>query len=347
VSRDSARPEPFISVSLVTFNGMRWLPGCLASLDAQDAAWELLIVDNASTDGTAEWLGERARSDDRVAMLASPSNLGYAAAHNRNIAAARAEYVCLLNQDVELDGHFLAEAMRAFGRDPRIGAVQARVRRLAADGKRTQVIDTTGLVMQRSRRFVSRSQGLPESEADLRPGPVFGADGPVPVYRRAALLDVRVPASGGGWEVLDEDFFMYKEDVDLAWRMKLLGWGAWYAPAALAWHARGAGGPSAASPLAIARTNRVIPGWIKAVSWRNQRLMQLKNEPANGFLRDLPWVLSREVLSLAFILLADPARLRIVPSLLERLPAARRKRRYLVQRINERAGRAASSQLRA
>ena len=96
--------------------------------------------------------------------------------------------------------------------------------------------------MHRDRRVVARRQGEPEDERDLIAGPVWGVDGPAPVYRRAALLDVREPRTGGGMEVLDEDFFMYKEDVDLAWRLRKRGWRAWYEPDALAWHARGTGG---------------------------------------------------------------------------------------------------------
>ncbi len=194
----------------------------------------------------------------------------------------------------------------AFDRRPAVGAVQGRLRRLSAPGERAETLDTTGLQMQRDRRVVSRAQGELDGSAHLAPGPIFGADGPAPVYRRAALLDARLPASNGGWEILDEDFFMYKEDVDLAWRLQLLGWTAWYEPKALGWHARGAGGPRARTLVEIARTNNAIPRWVKAMSWRNQRLMQVKNELPSMYLRDLPWILRRELLSLAFIVVADP-----------------------------------------
>jgi GT2 family glycosyltransferase len=322
-----------VTVSLVTFNGMRWLPGCLASLTAQDLSdYELLVLDNASTDGSLDVLRSHVATDGRARLEASPENLGFAKAHNRNIGQARGEYVLLLNQDVELDPGFLREAVAAFSRSPRMGSVQGRLRRLGPNAEHTETLDTTGLEMQRDRRFVSRSQGETDGPGHHVAGPVFGADGPAPVYRHAALMDARLPASTGGWEVLDEDFFMYKEDVDLAWRLRLLGWTAWYAPDALAWHARGAGGPRAVSLLDIARTNRTIPRWIKVLSWRNQRLMQVKNDSLADYLRNLPWIVRREVLSLGFILVADPTRLRAVPSLLQLLPSALRKRRHLAAR---------------
>jgi GT2 family glycosyltransferase len=328
---------PRVTVSLVTYNGVRWLDGCLASLRAQTLDdYELIVRDNASTDGTVELLRSRLADDTRARIVESPRNLGYAAAHNLAVHAARSEFVLLLNQDVELDGGFLAAALETLDERPAVAAIQGRIRRLEPGGTRADVLDTTGLEMRRDRRFVSRSQGRLDGTVHDQAGSVFGADGPAPVYRTAALRDARLPRTGGGWEVLDEDFFMYKEDVDLAWRLRRLGWDAWYEPRAAAWHGRGAAGPPGDGLLAIARSNRLIPRWIKQVSWRNQRLMQLKNESLSDYLRDLPWIARREVLSLGFILVADPRRLSVVPGLIRLLPSAARKRRYLWRRIRAR-----------
>ena len=133
--------------------------------------------------------------------------------------------------------------------------------------------------------------------------------------------------------MLDEDFFLYKEDVDLAWRLRLLGWSAWYEPAALGWHARGTGGTGATAMLDIARTNRAVSSRVRRLSWRNQRLMQIKNEDVRGYLRDLPWIARRELLSLLFILWNDPRDLAAILDLARLAPAAMRKRRALWARI--------------
>jgi len=337
----TASAPPRLTISLVTFNGSRWLDGCLAAVDALRRARpteiELIVLDNASTDGSLEWLRHRIADDPRAHLIESTLNLGYAAAHNRIIEQARGPFVLLLNQDVQLDEGFAERALAAFEGRPTVAAVQGQIRRLGADSTRLDTLDTTGLQMGRYRRCVSRSQGLPSDAAPATGGPVFGADGPAPVYRRAALIDARVPRTRGGWEVLDEDFFMYKEDVDLAWRLKLLGWEAWYEPAALAWHARSAAGPPGTGLLAIARSNQHIPRWIKSLSWRNQRLMQVKNENLTAYLQDLPWIARRELLSLGFIVVADPRRLAAIPATLRALPGAMRKRRYLRQRLDQRA----------
>lgn len=326
-----------VTVSLATFNGLKWLRGCFASLATQTLPpIEIFVVDNASTDGTVEWLRAQAERDDRVRLYESPENLGFAKAHNRNIFQAQGEFVCLLNQDVELDEHFLEKAIKPFDLDARIAATQGRLRRLSPDGRRSSVLDSTGLVMRRDRRVVSRSQGEHDGPRYAAPGPVWGADGPAPLYRRSALLDARLPASTGGWEVLDEDFFMYKEDVDLAWRLRRLGWTSWYAPAALAWHARGAGGSRAITLFDEYRAGRAIPRWVKNLSWRNHRLMQIKNEALAEYVRRLPWIARREVLSFGFMLVADPLRLMSVPALFTALPFTVRKRRYLAHRTSSR-----------
>jgi GT2 family glycosyltransferase len=323
----SVTPPPSVTVSLVTYNGASWLAGCLDSLAEQTFRdFELLVVDNASTDGTLEYLGAEAGRLPGLSVDASPVNLGFAVAQNRNIYRSRSEFVCLLNQDVELDERFLEEALAAFTARPRVGAVQGRLLRLRSNRTRSDTIDTTGLDMYRSRRVVSRGQGRRDGPGWQSAGPVWGVDGPAPVYRRAALLDVQEPRTGGGTEILDEDFFMYKEDVDLAWRLRRRGWRTWYQPSAVGWHARTAGAGDATSLLNVARSNWQIDPWIKAISWRNQRLMQLKNETSSSIRRDFAWLYAREVLSLLFMLLADTGRVRAALSLMKAVPSTWRKR---------------------
>ena len=334
--------EPLVTVSLVTWNGMRWLPGCLRSLLDQDLpGWpgglELLVIDNGSADGTLDWLRRTLPPAALAALIAEPRNTGYAPAHDRNLARATAPYVLLLNQDVELDTAFLRHAIAAFETRPQVAAVQARVRRLAGPGDRRSVIDTTGLVQHRDRRVVSRDQGRPDEPALDIAGEVWGVDGPVPVFRRAALEGARLPARGGGTEILDREFFAFKEDVDLAWRLRRLGWTAWYAPAVIAWHARGDSTTAVGDRAALRRARAAVPAAVKARSWRNQRLTQVKNDPLRAMLPDLWPIVRREIGSLGFALLHDRAVLRGIPPMISGLPWALRKRRALGRRVHARA----------
>jgi GT2 family glycosyltransferase len=324
-------PPALVSISLVTYNGMRWLDACLASALAQThPAIEFVVLDNASTDDTTARLVAFQREHANVRLIQSPENLGFAAAHNRNLALARGGFVCLLNQDIILDPDFLKQAVGAFDGDPNIAAVQGKLYRLGPALEKSSILDTTGLRMLRNRRIVSRGQGEEDSGQFDQPARIFGADGPAPVFRASALDQVRVPRTRGGWEILDEDFFMYKEDVDLAWRLLLFGWDAVYTPSAVAWHARGAGA-SGQTARALARERRRLPGWIKCLSWGNQRLMQVKNEQGSLVARDLLHILWKELRAFAFLAIFETRCLAAVPRLARMLPAARRKRAFIMK----------------
>lgn len=322
-----------LAVSLVTFNAMPWLAACVASVLAQSQPPEdFVVIDNGSTDGTRAWLATHLADRPATRTLHSDTNLGYAGGHNHAIATTRTDYICLLNQDVVLDEEFLGRAVRVLDADATLGAVQAKVLQLTPDLERGRIIDTTGLESTRGRWFRSRGQGHEDDGAFDAPGKVFGADGPAPVYRRIALESVREPRRDGGSEVLDEDFFMYKEDVDLAWRLRLLQWDTAYVPDALAWHGRTAGANGALSINELIEARRAVPGWIKARSWANQRLMQVKNEVSEEALRDLPWIAWKEARALSYLALVGPGRIDSVRLLLAGLPWAVRKRRSIMAR---------------
>jgi GT2 family glycosyltransferase len=323
-------PPPLVSISLVTYNGMRWIDACLESVLAQShPAVEFVLLDNASTDGTAARLDTFSDEHASVQLVQSTENLGFAAAHNRNLERAQGAFVCLLNQDVVLDPDFLKEALKAFEKHSEAAAVQGKLYRLGPALERTTTFDTTGLRMLRNRRVISRGQGQVDGGQFNEEEMIFGADGPAPVFRAAALRDIRVPRTGG-WEVLDEDFFMYKEDVDLAWRLLLFGWNAVYVPTAVAWHARGAGA-SAEGTLALARERRLLPSWIKCLSWGNQRLMQVKNEDGSLVTKDLLPILWKEFRAFLFLAVFETRCLGAIRRLATGLPAARRKRAYIMK----------------
>ena len=330
-ARDAGLPE--VSVTLVTFNGERWLPDCLASLRAQTASGiELLVVDNASTDGTAALLADTIRDWPGARLTVLTENLGFAVAHDIAIAESRGRFVLVLNQDVMLEPDFVAAALPAFA-DPRVGAVQAKLLRLADRGLPLPRFDSTGLMASASRRIVSRGQGIPDDGRYDEPGEVFGADGPAPIYRRAALDDARVPDDAGRLEVFDGSFFMYKEDVDLAWRLRLLGWRTRYEPAAVGWHARGTGaGGQTRTDLQIIRETRRNPMWIKRLSWRNQRLIQVKNDLPDAVFAALPAIAGRELRAMAWLLVVEPQRLGALVDTARMLPSALRKRRWIMAR---------------
>jgi GT2 family glycosyltransferase len=232
---------PRIVVSLVTHNESKDVELLLPTLSAQTCRdFEVVAVDNASEDGTrgvlAAW---QKRREFPLRILHSRENLGFTGGHNKGIETALstdAEWVVVLNADVILAPDFLEcllEDVDAPGHD-QVGAVTGKI--LRADGpalERTDVLDTVGIWMTRTGRHFDLAGGERDNGQYDRPAEVFGVSGCVALYRRAALEDVRISTG-----FFDDDFFLYREDVDLAWRLRGRGWTARCVPSAHAWHRR-------------------------------------------------------------------------------------------------------------
>jgi GT2 family glycosyltransferase len=222
---------------------------------------------------------------------------------------------------------YLAELIAFFDRRPRAGAAIGKILRydLTTDSP-TELIDTAGLLLSRQRRFMPRGEGEPDDGRYDDETEVFAVDGAALVARRAAL-----EATAFEDEYLDEDFVTHKEDHDISWRLRLAGWECWYVPAALAYHARttrGLGATSYRSALRRFHQNeQQKPRRVQVNAMKNQWLMLVKYEDGSNFVRDLPFILSREVAVAFHHLLFAPGALAAIPMTLKLLPEALRKRR--------------------
>jgi len=294
---------PRVSVVVPSWNGRHHLEVLLPSLAAQTTSdFETVVVDNASSDGTVEWL---AREWPDVRVVALPENAGFAGPVNRGIEAARGDHVALVNNDVELDPRFLETLLATLDAYPAAGSVAARMVVFRDRG----VIDGAGDELLWSGTAHPRGRGEPVARWD-EPGEVFSASGGAALYRGDALADVGL---------LDEDFFAYQEDVDWGFRARLAGWSCRYEPRAIAYHVGGGTTESkaAAHPL-VYRLNR-----------RNGVALVLKNYPARSLLRHGPLVLWAMTLALAGSVRVGMLRVH-VQALAEAagaLPATLRKRR--------------------
>lgn len=321
------------SVSVVTYEGERWIKACLQSiLEQNHPSIELLVIDNGSRDDTVAIARSVLKSTSWASIHEMGTNLGFAGGHNRALALARGEIVCLLNQDAVLDPDFIGRAVACLASRTDVAAIQGLILGLSPDGAKTERIDTSGLVVGRDRRFRSRGQGQSAGSLALSGGPVFGADGPAPVYRMAALREAMVTRPDGRQEILDEDFFLYHEDTDLAWRLRLLDWASWFDPTVVAWHGRGLAGPSRLDIASLAKARRDHATTRDSLAWRNLRLMQVKNETGRLFRRDALHIARRELGSLVLLLTFGPDRRATIVSLLRSIPAARWKRRQIQAR---------------
>ena len=344
---------PKVNINILTWNGERYLKPCLDSALSQDYPnFEILIIDNASSDKTVKIIKDYFDSEKRKAksekyrkinFIQNKENVGFAAGHNQGIKLTDGEYVMLLNQDAILSPNFLSEAVKVLEKDKKIAALQPKV--LKYDFKSNQpknIFDTTGLLILKNRRILNRGQGQKDEGQFDQQEEIFGADGAVPVYRRSALEDTRLPRSpksevrSSKYEVFDESFFAYKEDVDLAWRLRLYGWKAIYAPSVLAYHERGAGESASKKSLEILRERKGISLFAKKISFKNQRLMQIKNEILSSYIKDFPSVFWKEIRSWGYVILFEPKILKCVPDLLKQIPKAFRQRKIIMR--NRRVG---------
>ncbi|HYR30010.1 MAG TPA: glycosyltransferase family 2 protein [Thermoanaerobaculia bacterium] len=247
-----------VSIVLVTWNSAQYLQRCLDAIRVQTHPdVELIVVDNASTDASRD-----------AATIRNDTNRGFAAAVNQAIAAARGEFVQLVNPDCFLEPSYVATLLSAFD-DARVGSATGKLLRADGDG-----VDSMGIRMTRSGRH------LDIDDPDVH-GEVFGVSGAAAMYRMEFLRDVAIDG-----EVFDEDFFAYREDADLAWRGRLFGWKAWCEPRAVAHHVR----------RVTPEVRRSLPPEINMHSVKNRFLLRMKNEGAYLALRNAPFELVRDAM---------------------------------------------------
>lgn len=246
------------AVVVPSWNGRRWLPGLVASIEAQERAPDtVLFVDNGSRDGSAAWLREHG-----LDVLELGRNTGFSFAANRGIERVEADAVALVNTDVELAPDWLARAVARLEADPALASVATKMVLL----DRPDVLDDCGDVLRRDGVAEQRGQGWPDDGRWDEPGEVFGACAGAAVFRRDAVLAV------GGF---DERLFAYLEDVDLALRLRLAGWRCGYEPA-VARHARHGSddGSGRSIDVLVARNTLVVVvkafplRWLPLIAYR-------------------------------------------------------------------------------
>lgn len=243
---------PEISVAVVNWNRREYLRACLVSLAAQrGVSFEVIVVDNGSSDGSAGM----ARDEFGARVIANTSNLGFCAANNQAFAAARGEFIALLNNDAEAAPGFLASLRQAFDAAPDIGMAAAKVL-VWEDPKR---IDKMGHLIYPDGQNRGRGTGEIDRGQYDSIEECLWPDGCAGMYRKAMLDEV------GGF---DEDFFMFADDAELGLRARIAGWRCLYMPGAIVRHHRGASlNAGSTRRIFLIERNRVLLA-AKLFPWR-------------------------------------------------------------------------------
>jgi GT2 family glycosyltransferase len=298
---------PAVSVQIVTWNSADVIEPCLASLAVQRSrAFEVVVVDNASTDGSAEKVdGWRPRLPD-LNLVRLDDNRGFCGGQNRATVASVAPWILFLNPDTVLGDDFIERAIAVTGAAARrVGAIAPCI--LLPDGR----VDSTGLAMDRFRRAYDRDRGASPRRRYAADPTVLGCTGAVALLRRAMLQDVAVDGAA-----LDERIFAYYDDLDLAWRAALRGWRCEYDSSLTATHVRAGRNAIRALPGRPTRARDQI------LSVRNRLLVIARCERMPDLARALPWLVPFELARIAYLAVRAPHALRAYVELAREIPPA-------------------------
>jgi GT2 family glycosyltransferase len=284
-----------VSVIIPNWNGRGHLERCLPSVLAQThPESEVVVVDNGSTDDS---VGLVSREFPQVRLIVNTENLGFARANNQAILATDAPYLATLNNDTRPEPTWLQHMVEAAEAGAEIGMVAAKV----LYWEPPHLIDSAGIDLDRAGYAWNRYNGQPDNAQEQEPYEVFGPSAAAALYRREMLDEVGL---------FDESYFAYYEDVDLAWRARLMGWRCVYVPEAQVYHVHSA-------------TSRQGSSFKRYYLVRNKALTTLKNYPAPALWLNLPAILVYDLMADLYRLILErstsPVRGRLAA--LGRLPA--------------------------
>jgi GT2 family glycosyltransferase len=306
---------------LVTWNGAKYLPFLFDSLRRQTFTdFDVIVVDNASTDTTVAIVEkELVHMMQPHEFIKKTLNTGFAGGHNQAFGLSQSEYVVLINQDVCLTPDCFEKLVAVLDKYADASAVSPRlmrwnfdasVKRKLEDGF-TNSVDSLGLQVLRNRRVIERGGGedwVSAQEPSVQE--VFGVSGALPLLRRSYLAATLLPES----TVFDPHYGMYKEDVDLAFRLRLAGYRAYVCLNTVAYHDRTALHGSKLGDMAAAQGKGRQSDFVAYYSYKNHLATLYKNELWQNLTLDFLAILWYETKKFGFYMLFRP---RVLKGLVE------------------------------
>ncbi len=309
-----------VSIVVVTHNDEADLPLSLTSATSQKGVeLETIVIDNASSDRSRDVAAVFAPAARIVAL---PENVGFAAGMNRGIEESSGRYVLALNPDCRLSSDFASVLASRLDARRDAGSASGRICRASGpELTETGLLDSTGLYFTASGRHFDRDSGRPEAGRSLKEEEIFGVSGAAGFYRRAALDDARISTG-----FFDADFFLYREDADLAWRLQRLGWKCLYVPQAAAYHRR----------RNLPERRRSMSALANMHSVKNRFLLRINNETPGHFLLTSVPTLARDAVVLAACLTVERSSLPAFGWLWRNRSRLWRKRKEIASKVKAR-----------
>jgi len=266
-------------VIVPNWNGYEFIADCLAALEKQTVAVDIIVVDNGSVDQSVDFIRTKFPN---VTILEQPGNLGFAGGVNIGIRHAikqGRDFILLLNNDAQADKDWAKRLIQAMDNDSTLGISASKIVSMSGPAK----LDSTG--EQFSTWGLAFPRGRDEIDLDKYDSidsEIFGASGGASIYRAEMLKQVGL---------FDEDFFAYYEDIDLSFRARLAGWYVRYVPEAIVKHH-------------IGGTSNKMTGFTTYHALKNQPWILIKNLPMSLWLMVWP----RFILAYSFFFLAAIAK---------------------------------------
>ena len=277
--------SPLVSIIIVNWNGLHWLKGLLPSLSSvtyKNVEW--IIVDNASEDGSREWVKKQY---PKAKLLENSENLGFSHANNLGYKKAKGDYILFLNNDTKVKPDCIAELLKPFAADRMIGGVQSKII-LMDDHSR---LDSIGAFLTPTGFLFHNNLGgkdKPEFDHQID---LYTAKGAAMMFRKDVLKKVEVD----GW-IFDPMYFAYFEESDLCHRIWLAGYRIVYAYKAIIYHKMGA------------TSNTLMSSRIQFNSYKNRINSYIKNFGLVNLMLILPFHIALcHVLILVFLLKGNPS----------------------------------------
>ncbi|OGY85930.1 MAG: hypothetical protein A2233_00340 [Candidatus Kerfeldbacteria bacterium RIFOXYA2_FULL_38_24] len=319
------KPEKKLAVIVVLYNGEKYIPNLCATLKKQtETIDEVIVVDNSPNNLSAEIFKN---CYPQAVIYKQQVNLDFCRGYNFGLQKSHGDYLLILNQDLILAENAMFLLKQALVKNPNLGAVSPKLYCLQAGQERSIILDSMGIFGTKARCFYNLGEGKQDHNQYQNIAP-FGISGTAILFRKEALIDIALNGGGEKQEYFDADFVAYKDDIDLAYRLRHRNWQIALVPEAVMYHERKAQELKATKGVF---KDRQLKSWrIRSNSWRNHLWVLLKNEPWENLLRHSPWILWYELKKIIFILFFEPSTLRCLPSFFKGLKKMLKKRRAIL-----------------
>ena len=217
---------PIISVVTINFNGKRFLKRCLDSaLSEKGKPFEIIVVDNGSTDQSVEFIKKEFGNEEKLKLITLEKNVGAAKARNIGVQKSSGKYILILDNDTKIKAEWFDKIIRFINKHPKMGLAQPKLLTMG-----TNKFNYAGDFISPFGFLAERARGVEDKGQFDKVEPIFGLNIASAFFKKEVFKKL------GG---LDEDYFLYWEETDLAWRTWLAGYQVLFAPNITVWHAYG------------------------------------------------------------------------------------------------------------